>query len=170
MILPNGNSKKYIKTVIGIYILYVVVSPAISFAVGHDFRIDYSIYDKYFGASDEYKSLQSDFETENNKYIEKTYKDEIRKQISKTISELGYIATDINFDLNFDSGEIKNIEITVENKEEFTNTIIIEKIEIGNTIKEQTKNELSRQEIEKIKDLISSNLGINNNEIKINSI
>lgn len=32
MILPKGNSKKYIKTVIGIYILYVIISPVITFA------------------------------------------------------------------------------------------------------------------------------------------
>ncbi len=30
MILPKGNSKKYIKTVIGIYILYIIVSPIIT--------------------------------------------------------------------------------------------------------------------------------------------
>lgn len=30
MILPKGNSKKYIKTVIGIYILYTIISPVIS--------------------------------------------------------------------------------------------------------------------------------------------
>ena len=43
MILPNGNSKKYIKTIICIYILYVIISPIISFAVGYEFKIDSSI-------------------------------------------------------------------------------------------------------------------------------
>lgn len=32
MVLPNGNSKKYIKTVIGIYILYTIISPVITLA------------------------------------------------------------------------------------------------------------------------------------------
>ena len=27
MILPNGSSKKYVKSVIGIYILFVIISP-----------------------------------------------------------------------------------------------------------------------------------------------
>ena len=31
MILPKGNSKKYIKTVIGIYILYTIISPIITY-------------------------------------------------------------------------------------------------------------------------------------------
>lgn len=30
MVLPNGNSKKYIKTVIGVYILYTIISPVIT--------------------------------------------------------------------------------------------------------------------------------------------
>ena len=29
MILPKGNTEKYIKTVIGIYILYTIISPVI---------------------------------------------------------------------------------------------------------------------------------------------
>ncbi len=32
MILPKGNSRKYIKTVIGIYILYTIISPVITLA------------------------------------------------------------------------------------------------------------------------------------------
>ena len=30
MILPEGNNKKYIKTVIGLYILFTIISPIIS--------------------------------------------------------------------------------------------------------------------------------------------
>lgn len=30
MILPKGNSKKYIKMIIGIYILYTIISPVIT--------------------------------------------------------------------------------------------------------------------------------------------
>ncbi len=32
MVLPKGNSKKYIKTVIGIYILYIIILPVITLA------------------------------------------------------------------------------------------------------------------------------------------
>lgn len=31
IILPKGNSKKYIKTIIGIYILYTIISPVLNF-------------------------------------------------------------------------------------------------------------------------------------------
>ena len=38
MILPEGNSKKYIKVVIGVYILFSIVSPVISKVTGNSFR------------------------------------------------------------------------------------------------------------------------------------
>ena len=170
MILPNGNSKKYIKTVIGIYILYVIVSPVISFATGHELKLDYSIYDKYFSASNEYKSIQSDFEEQESKYIESAYKEEIKKQSKKTLNDLDYSASSINFDIDLETGKISNLKISVDFKEEFTNSIKIEKVEIGNSIKKQEENNLSRQEIEKIKKKIQDDYGVEYEEIRINSI
>ena len=34
MILPKGNNKKYIKVVIGVYILFTILSPVITNAYG----------------------------------------------------------------------------------------------------------------------------------------
>lgn len=39
MILPEGKNKKYIKTVIGIYILFAVLSPIISKITGKEIDI-----------------------------------------------------------------------------------------------------------------------------------
>lgn len=38
MILPNGNSKKYIKTVIGVYIVYTIISPVITLITRNGLR------------------------------------------------------------------------------------------------------------------------------------
>lgn len=47
MLIPNGNSKKYIKVVIGIYVLFTILSPILGKITNIDFNnID---YDKYFG-------------------------------------------------------------------------------------------------------------------------
>ena len=158
MILPKGNSKKYIKTVIGVYILYVIISPVITTVAGHELKIDYDIYDKYFSTSDEYKSTESNFKEKQNKYIENTYKEEIRKQIKKTINDLKLSASNINFDIDLETGKITNLNVSVDFKEEYTNTITIDKIEIG------------RQEIEKIKKTLQENYSIDYEEIRINSI
>lgn len=170
MILPKGNSKKYIKTVIGVYILYVIISPVIITVAGHELKIDYDIYDKYFSTSDEYKSTESNFKEKQNKYIENTYKEEIRKQIKKTINDLKLSASNINFDINLETGKITNLNVSVDFKEEYTNTITIDKIEIGNAIKKQEENNLTRQEIEKIKKTLQENYSIDYEEIRINSI
>ena len=170
MILPKGNSKKYIKTVIGVYILYVIISPVITTVSGHELKLDYDIYDKYFTISDEYKSIQKDFESKNNKYIESTYKEEIRKQIKKTINELNYSASNITFDINLENGIISNLNISVDFKEEYTNTISINKIEIGTGVKKQQENNLSKQEIDRIKQKLHEDYGVEYKEIRINSI
>ena len=170
MILPKGNSKKYIKTVIGVYILYVIISPVITIVAGHELKIDYDIYDKYFSTSDEYKSTESNFKEKQNKYIENTYKEEIRKQIKKTINDLKLSASNINFDIDLETGKITNLNVSVDFKEEYTNTITIDKIEIGNAIKKQEENNLTRQEIEKIKKTLQENYSIDYEEIRINSI
>ena len=44
------------------------------------------------------------------------------------------------------------------------------KIEIGNTIKKQEENNLTRQEIEKIKQKLHEDYGVEYDEIRINSI
>ena len=172
MILPKGNSKKYIKTVIGVYILYVIISPIIMTVSGHELKLDYDIYDKYFTASEEYKSIQNDFESKNEKYIENTYKEEIRKQISDTIKDLDYSASNINFNINLETGKITDLNISVDFKEKLTesNTISINKIEIGTAIKKQEENKLSKQEIDKIKQKLHEDYGVEFDEIRINSI
>ena len=45
IIIPEGNSKKYIKTVIGIYIVFVVIHPIVSKFTGNRINID-SLIDK----------------------------------------------------------------------------------------------------------------------------
>ena len=47
MILPNGNNKKYVKVVIGIYILFTIISPIITKISGKnliDLEFDYQNY------------------------------------------------------------------------------------------------------------------------------
>ena len=41
MLLPNGNSKKYIKVVIGVYIVFSIVSPIISKFTGSEGGLRY---------------------------------------------------------------------------------------------------------------------------------
>ncbi len=161
MILPNGNSKNYIKTLIGIYILYTVISPVITLAVGKDLKIDYSEYEKYFNTK-----VDSDI---SNNAMEDTFKTEIKKQMKNDIEEMGFHVNSISMKLDLENGSITKLDLSIsKDGKKSDNEIAINKIEIGK-LKER-ENDLSFQEIEKIKELIQNNYGITYEEIYINSI
>ena len=67
MLLPEGNCKKYVKVVIGVYILFSIVSPVITKVTGSEFRVS-DIYDinSYIEAST--KSTQDYAEINKEKH------------------------------------------------------------------------------------------------------
>ena len=68
MIIPEGNIKKYIKTVMGVYIIFAIISPAISKISGKELDIE-----KYI-KSQTSKYQQPEINTiDTNYYIEQTY-------------------------------------------------------------------------------------------------
>jgi len=166
MILPKGNSKKYIKMVIGIYILYTIISPVITLFNGGDIKIDYSKYDKYFANTDEYKMLEEKLNDVSTNSIENTYKEEFKKQIQNDIKDTGFNLENIDFELDLNTGEISYINLTI-NKLKKENNIYVNKIEIGEM---KIKNTLSKQEIEKIKDILKNKYNISSEKITVNSI
>ena len=175
MILPNGNSKKYIKTVIGIYILYTIISPVITLVTGSKLKVDYSKYENYFTSTDEYKSLENEFNNVTANSIENTYKQEIKKQLKNDIENMGFSISNIELDIDLETGIIKEINLSVD-KEDKNNTntaetnIKIDKVEIGNSTFKNKDNNLSKQDIEKIKNFLQENYGIEFESIKVNSI
>ena len=175
MILPNGNSKKYIKTVIGIYILYTIISPVITLVTGSKLKVDYSKYEEYFTSTEEYKSLENEFNNVTANSIESTYRQEVKKQIKNDIENMEFSVDSVELDIDLETGIIKEINLSVdkENNEDTNMTetnIQINKVEIGNSTFKNEENTLSRQEIEKIKNFLQENYGINYESIKVNSI
>lgn len=74
MLLPNGNSKKYIKVVIGVYIVFTIVSPIISKFTGTEIKLD-SIIDinKYEDKIASYEIDTKNLENINNSNIKEVY-------------------------------------------------------------------------------------------------
>lgn len=159
MILPKGNSKKYIKTIMGIYILYVIISPAIKLITGKEIKIDYSKYEKYFNTQ----------EVKTEAYvpkIEEAYKTEIEKQIKIDIEDMGYGVNKVNITFNIEEGNIENVMVFI-TKEKSDKNISINKVEIGKT---PENNDLDIEECKKIKQKINENYGVDMSNITINSI
>ncbi len=140
--------------------------------LGGELKIDYSKYENYFEESKEYKNLEEKINSVTSKSIENTYKEEIEKQIKKDLENIGFFIEDISLEINLETGEITNLILYLEDekKESSNNTIVIEKVEIGETKDKTQKNDLSEQELKKIKELLKENYNIDSEMISINSI
>ena len=74
MILPNSSSKKYVKVVIGMYILFTIVSPIIKKLGGKDINlntIDIEKYEQQISKSD--NTISRKFEDNNTRSIKDIY-------------------------------------------------------------------------------------------------
>ena len=128
--------------------------------LGGELKIDYSKYENYFEESKEYKNLEEKINSVTSKSIENTYKEEIEKQIKKDLENIGFFIEDISLEINLETGEITNLILYLEDekKESSNNTIVIEKVEIGETKDKTQKNDLSEKKIKKNKRTIKGKL------------
>ncbi len=107
MILPNGNSKKYIKTIIGVYILYVMISPVLRLVNKGDLKVDYSKYEKYFG--------KDNIMVSSNTYtVEDRYNIELERQLKSDIQGMGYNVKKVSAELDLDKGVVEYVKVTVD--------------------------------------------------------
>lgn len=189
MLLPNGNNKKYIKIVIGIYVLFTIIQPIITKITEESFDISNFNYEKYFD-KDVIETNSQEFENNNSKFIKQAYIDNIESDIKTKIKQKGYeiisLYIEIIEDENKDTyGTIQNMNLKVEkleNKEErkkeitSTNTIRIENVDINtnnNTINNESNNlkeKLNIPDNEKIKliEYLSNEYSIDKKSIVIN--
>ena len=83
MLLPNNRTKKYIRMVLGVYVIFNIVSPLIKNKDVFNFNnIDL----------EEYTSVETSSvnQTSMNERIKKLYSEELEKDITKKIKEKGY--------------------------------------------------------------------------------
>lgn len=183
MILPSGNNKKYIKAVIGVYIVFTIISPILGKITDIDLSdID---YEKYFKELDTTDTISSSLATNNDKSIEDIYASNIKQDMKLKLEKQGYSVEKIELEIEFDNetnyGNINWIYLTLykdETKtEENTNTenVIavnkIEEVKVGNTIntvKETSKGKLENSEINEIKEYLAGVYEVRKGSISIN--
>lgn len=193
MILPNGNSKKYIKMILGLFIIYNIISPIVTKIYGENIKLDSIINTEKYSISDKKADMnKSRIEDINKNNIHEIYILNLKKDMKAKIEDKGYIVENLNIELKDKedysikkiSIQISNIENTDYNKEDYVelnkqiNTIkdIDIKININNTIYtdssdtdlKKNKKQLSLDEINQIKNYINSIYDIDKNCIYIN--
>lgn len=185
MLLPNNRTKKYIRMVLGVYVIFNIVSPLIKNKDVFNFNnIDL----------EEYTSVETSSvnQTSMNERIKKLYSEELEKDITKKIKEKGYevkkckvsvqIAEDeeetkinkIKLIVSKTQEEVKNdIENSAENKI-VTEIQKIRKIDTGVEIKKQEKeknevfDKVNKTEIQNIKKFLIEEYGVNEKCLEIN--
>lgn len=172
MILPNGSSKKYVKVVIGMYILFTIVSPIIKKVGGKDINlntIDIEKYEQQIAKSD--NTISRKFEDNNTRSIKDIYVSNLKADISAKLKEKGYEidTSDIQIkdDENYTIEKITLKLIKMEQKQEKNNEIVINTVEIGNAISQKDSKTLSNDEKQEVKDYISETYDIDKKNINI---
>lgn len=188
MLLPNNKTKKYIRMVMGIYILFTIISPFIS--KKEIFNINKIDFQDYMTTQTSSALNQS---SENDR-IEQLYINELEKDITKKINQQGYDVKNCEVNAQISDEEVKTkinkIKIIVEKaeknsqteEENIENQIIIQiqkikpiKTEIkSNDLKNQedsqSKNskDLSQSDIQNIKKFLIEEYGVNEKCLEIN--
>ena len=172
MILPNSSSKKYVKVVIGMYILFTIVSPIIKKVGGKDINlntINIEKYEQQIAKSD--NTISRKFEDNNTSSIKDIYVSNLKADISAKLKEKGY-EIDIS-DIQIKDDENYTIEkitlklIKTEQKQEKNHEIVINTVEIGNTISQKDSKTLSDDDKQEVKDYISETYDIDKKNINI---
>lgn len=172
MILPNSSSKKYVKVVIGMYILFTIVSPIIKKVGGKDINlntINIEKYEQQIAKSD--NTISRKFEDNNTRSIKDIYVSNLKADISAKLKEKGYEidTSDIQIkdDENYTIEKITLKLVKMEQKQEKNNEIVINTVEIGNTISQKDSKTLSDDDKQKVKDYISETYDIDKKNINI---
>lgn len=185
MILPEGNCKKYIKVVLGVYILFTIISPVVSKFTGKSLDVS-SIIDlnQYIEEVKEKEKVQNSLQEENSASIRDIYIGNLKADMQNKLKAKGYTVTEIKLDVGYDDNyTLKKITLSAikedeENIEEEQNTESINMIneiiiDISNTNEEiynnkEEKSNLSNQDITKIKEYLSSVYEIAEKNIVVN--
>lgn len=172
MILPNSSSKKYVKVVIGMYILFTIVSPIIKKLGGKDINlntINIEKYEQQISKSD--NTISCKFEDNNTRSIKDIYVSNLKADISAKLKEKGYEidTSDIQIkdDENYTIEKITLKLIKMEQKQGKNNEIVINTVEIGNTISQKDSKTLSDDDKQEVKDYISETYDIDKKNINI---
>lgn len=172
MILPNSSSKKYVKVVIGMYILFTIVSPIIKKLGGKDINlntINIEKYEQQISKSD--NTISRKFEDNNTRSIKDIYVSNLKADISAKLKEKGYEidTSDIQIkdDENYTIEKITLKLIKMKQKQEKNNEIVINTVEIGNAISQKDSKTLSNDDKQEVKDYISETYDIDKKNINI---
>ena len=120
MILPEGNSKKYIKVVIGVYVLFTIITPVINKFTGEDVQVsDILDLDTYIEEAEASVKMQNTIQDNNQSSIMGMYSSGLKDDMKAKIEAKWYIVNSVDINIADDeSYTIEGITLDLENVEE----------------------------------------------------
>lgn len=175
MVLPEGNSKKYVKIVIGVYVLFTIISPVISKITGKTIQVsDILELNKYIEETENNSKLYVTLDEDNSNNIKDIYESSLRNDIKAKVAAKGYNAKNIKLEIEDDEEyTLKKIDIEIyKNMEKNKKDIeTIQNVDI-NISQKSTENDmqekLSEKDKRKLKDYLSGVYEIDEKNININ--
>ena len=156
MILPNGSCKKYIKVVIGVYILFSIISPVISKITGKGFNISEELNLEEFYTEVDSKAIYNSLDKNNSNNIMDIYVSNLKSDIISKLKNKGY--------------ETIECEVKIKNEETYEIEALnlnLKKIKSNNA---DTEEENNNEDVEKVKGVNDVNIEINGSNNKDNNI
>lgn len=195
MILPNNKTKKYVKVVMGIYILWNIISPIVS----KDITLDFDNIINGISTQTISTTSQSVDQTSMDRRLKEICEEEIEKDIRNKIEENSYIVNscDVEIEIKMEQGtqeisDIKKIVLNIEksekqqtenSKEKDEETSVenimvqevqrIRKVQIGEKVDEQKsqndeESKIGESDIQNIKKILCEEYGVSEKCLKIN--
>lgn len=175
MILPNGSCKKYVRVVIGIYILFTIISPVISKLPNGKFDVNTILNSSSYEdiLADSSNNTTKKIEANNNRTIKDIYVANLEADMKSKLKSKGYIVTSTYVKVkDDDSYEIEEISLQMckdIEKSNKTEEISIENVNVNirHNITTESSTTLNEEEKKEIKEYLSQSYNINLENIKI---
>lgn len=140
MLLPNNKTKKYVKMVMGLYLLFNIVSPFIQ----NKDKINISEFnlEKYMNNTQE--TTVNVNQESMDKRLNEIYVEELEKDIEKKLENRGYDVKACKVEANINKEEnsgIENITLQVEKESEETDEEKLNSKETDKEVKNEENNE-----------------------------
>lgn len=183
MLLPNNNTKKYIRIVLGVFVIFNIIAPLIK---------NKEIFNLDNIDLEQYQTVETGAvnQTSMNERIKVLYAEELEKDITKKVKEKGYSVEKCKVNVQISDNEedtkinkiklvIKKDKEKIQEKENTENKIIteIQKIKKVDTQvqtnktdenKEAVSEKIDKAEIQNIKKFLIEEYGVNEKCLEIN--
>ena len=146
MILPNSKTKKYIKMVMGLYILFSIISHFIDSSKFNLESINMNFYEKQTETTSSIEVNQTSMDVR----INQIYKEQLEKNITSKLKEKGYELENCKVKTNISENDSGIERITIKIKEKIPIEDLDNKLNENNEEEKDTFENKIVTEIEKI--------------------